>query len=91
MGEHFVGVANNMDTYSLRYPLGVTAGITPFNFPVMIPLWMFPLAITAGNTMILKPTERCPGATMKIMEFLNEIGLPKGVVNVVNGDFDITK
>ena len=69
MGEYFTGVANNIDTYSLRYPLGVTAGITPFNFPAMIPLWMFPLAITCGNTMVIKPTERAPGVTMKICEY----------------------
>lgn len=61
---------------------GVTAGITPFNFPAMIPLWMFPVAITCGNTSIIKPSERDPGATMMLMEMLNEAGCPPGVVNV---------
>lgn len=67
-----------------RFPIlvGVTAGITPFNFPAMIPLWMFPVAITCGNTSIIKPSERDPGATMLLMEMLNEAGCPPGVVNV---------
>lgn len=71
--------------FSLRWHnsiTGVTAGITPFNFPAMIPLWMFPVAITCGNTSIIKPSERDPGATMMLMEMLNEAGCPPGVVNV---------
>lgn len=81
-------VAKDMDTYSHTLPLGVTAGITPFNFPAMIPLWMFPVAITCGNTSIIKPSERDPGATMMLMEMLNEAGCPPGVVNVIHGAHD---
>lgn len=88
MGETVANVARDMDTYSLVVPLGVTAGIAPFNFPAMIPLWMFPVAITCGNTMLLKPSERVPGAAMKIMELLNEAGCPPGVVNVIHGQHD---
>lgn len=82
LGEIATNIAKDMDTYSLTLPLGVTAGITPFNFPAMIPLWMFPVAITCGNTSIIKPSERDPGATMMLMEMLNEAGCPPGVVNV---------
>lgn len=82
MGEYVQNIAKDMDTYSQILPLGVTAGITPFNFPAMIPLWMFPVAITCGNTSIIKPSERDPGATMLLMEMLNEAGCPPGVVNV---------
>lgn len=82
LGEVATNVAKDMDTYSLTLPIGVTAGITPFNFPAMIPLWMFPVAITCGNTSIIKPSERDPGATMLLMEMLNEAGCPPGVVNV---------
>lgn len=71
-----------MDLVSYKLPLGVTAGICPFNFPAMVPLWMFPLALIAGNTMIIKPSEKDPGATILLMELLNEIGCPPGVVNV---------
>lgn len=81
-------VAKDMDTYSYTLPLGVTAGITPFNFPAMIPLWMFPVSISCGNTMIIKPSERDPGATMMLMEMLNEAGCPPGVVNVIHGAHD---
>lgn len=88
MGEHMQNVAKDMDTYSHTLPLGVTAGITPFNFPAMIPLWMFPVAITCGNTSIIKPSERDPGATMMLMEMLNEAGCPPGVVNVIHGAHD---
>lgn len=82
MGETVPNIAKDMDTYSYTLPIGVTAGITPFNFPAMIPLWMFPVAITCGNTSIIKPSERDPGATMMLMEMLNEAGCPPGVVNV---------
>uniref|UniRef100_D3TLG2 Probable methylmalonate-semialdehyde/malonate-semialdehyde dehydrogenase [acylating], mitochondrial n=2 Tax=Glossina morsitans morsitans TaxID=37546 RepID=D3TLG2_GLOMM len=88
MGETVPNVARDMDTYSLSLPLGVTAGIAPFNFPAMIPLWMFPISIGCGNTMIMKPSERVPGATMLLMELLNEAGCPPGVVNVIHGQHD---
>lgn len=88
MGETMQNIAKDMDTYSYTLPLGVTAGITPFNFPAMIPLWMFPTAITVGNTSILKPSERDPGATLLLMEMLNEAGCPPGVVNVIHGAHD---
>lgn len=92
MGETVPNVGKDLDIYSYTLPLGVTAGITPFNFPAMIPLWMFPVAITTGNTMVIKPSERDPGATMMLMEMLNEAGCPPGVVNVrfpKNLDFGI--
>ncbi len=85
MGELVEGVTTDMDTYSILQPLGVCAGITPFNFPAMIPLWMFPLAISCGNTFVLKPSERNPGATMHLMRLCEEAGIPPGVVNVVHG------
>lgn len=88
MGETVANVARDMDTYSLVLPLGVTAGIAPFNFPAMIPLWMFPVAITCGNTMLMKPSERVPGVTMRLMELLNEAGCPPGVVNVIHGQHE---
>ena len=79
-------VAGKVDTYSTRQALGVVAGITPFNFPSMVPLWMFPVAIAAGNTFILKPSERDPAATIRLVELMHEAGLPAGVLNLVNGD-----
>lgn len=84
-GETMANVAKDMDTHSHRIPLGVTAGICPFNFPAMIPLWMFPMAVIAGNSSIIKPSERDPGATMMLMDLLNEAGCPPGVVNVIHG------
>ncbi|CAG8460939.1 14553_t:CDS:10 [Ambispora leptoticha] len=81
-------VSTDMDTFTIRQPLGVTAGICPFNFPAMIPLWMFPLSIAAGNTMIIKPSERDPGAMMLLAELAAEAGIPKGVLNVVHGSVD---
>lgn len=84
-GESLQNVSKDMDIVSYREPLGITAGITPFNFPAMIPLWMFPLAITCGNTFILKPSEKVAGAAVFLMELLKMAGLPKGVVNMVNG------
>jgi malonate-semialdehyde dehydrogenase (acetylating)/methylmalonate-semialdehyde dehydrogenase len=77
-----------MDTYSFRTPLGVVAGIAPFNFPAMIPLWMFPLAVVTGNTMILKPSEQDPGAAMMLVELAKEAGVPDGVVNIIHGQHD---
>lgn len=81
-GESLQSISKDMDLVSYKLPLGITAGICPFNFPAMIPLWMFPLSLIAGNTMIVKPSERDPGATILLMELLNEIGCPPGVVNV---------
>lgn len=86
MGETVENVARGIDTYSYIQPLGVCAGITPFNFPAMIPLWMFPMAIAAGNTFVLKPSEQDPLTPMKLAELFIEAGAPKGVLNVVHGD-----
>ena len=85
-GEHNEGVASGIDSYSFRQPLGVCAGITPFNFPAMVPMWMFPVAIACGNTFVLKPSERDPSAAVRIAELAVEAGLPPGVLNVVHGD-----
>ena len=85
-GEHSKNAGPNIDSWSELQPLGVVAGITPFNFPAMVPMWMFPLAIVCGNCFILKPSERNPSATLYIAQLLHEAGLPKGVLNVVNGD-----
>jgi malonate-semialdehyde dehydrogenase (acetylating)/methylmalonate-semialdehyde dehydrogenase len=88
MGETIENVSRYIDTYSYRQPLGVCAGITPFNFPAMIPLWMFPLAITCGNTFILKPSERDPGASMILAKLAQEAGVPAGVLNIIHGSKD---
>src|SRR5688572_16652161 len=85
-GEFADSVGTGVDSYSLRQPLGVAAGITPFNFPAMVPMWMFPVALVCGNTFILKPSERDPGAGLLLAHWLAEAGLPAGVFNVVNGD-----
>lgn len=85
-GQFSEQVATGVDVYSIRQPLGVVAGITPFNFPAMVPMWIFANAIAAGNTVVLKPSEKDPGAAMYIAELLAEAGLPAGVFNVVNGD-----
>ena len=85
-GEHSKNVAPGIDSWSEFQPLGVVAGITPFNFPAMVPLWMFPMAIVAGNCFVLKPSEKDPTAPMIVAELLHEAGLPAGVFNVVNGD-----
>ena len=85
-GEHSRNVGPGIDSWSEFQPLGVVAGITPFNFPAMVPLWMFPMAIACGNTFVLKPSERDPSSTLFIAQLLEEAGLPKGVMNVVNGD-----
>ena len=85
-GEVTDSVATGVDSHSLRQPLGVVAGITPFNFPVMVPMWMFPVALAAGNCFILKPSERDPSASMIVAELLREAGLPDGVFGVVHGD-----
>ena len=88
-GDLVENVARGIDTYSIRQPLGVTAGICPFNFPAMIPLWMFPMACATGNTMVLKPSERDPGAAMLLAQLAKEAGLPKGVLNLVHGSHDV--
>ena len=85
MGETVENVANNIDTYSYTQPLGVCVGISPFNFPAMIPLWMYPLAIAAGNTFILKPSEQVPLTVMRLIELFVEAGAPKGVLQAVHG------
>jgi malonate-semialdehyde dehydrogenase (acetylating)/methylmalonate-semialdehyde dehydrogenase len=85
-GSYADNVANGVDCYSLYQPLGICAGITPFNFPAMIPLWMFPMAIACGNTFILKPSEKDPSCAIRLVELAHEAGLPNGVVNVVQGD-----
>ncbi len=85
-GEYTDQIGGGIDHWSLRQPLGVVAGITPFNFPVMVPLWMAPLAIACGNTFVLKPAERDPSASLRIAELLKESGLPDGVFNVIQGD-----
>ena len=79
-------IGGGIDNWQMRQPLGVTVGITPFNFPVMVPLWMAPMAIATGNTFILKPSERDPSASLLLAELFNQAGLPKGVFNVVQGD-----
>ena len=88
-GEFTENVGKNVDSWSLRQPLGVCAGITPFNFPAMVPMWMFPMAIACGNTFILKPSEKDPSCSIKLAELFKEAGLPKGVFNVVNGDKEV--
>ena len=85
-GEFSENVGTNVDSWSIRQPLGVVAGITPFNFPAMVPMWMFPIAIACGNTFILKPSEKDPSCSIRLAELLKEAGLPDGVFNVVNGD-----
>lgn len=88
MGETLENLASSLDTYSYRQPLGVVAGICPFNFPAMIPLWMFPVAISTGNTFVLKPSEKDCGAAMILTRLAHEAGVPPGVLNVIHGDHD---
>jgi len=85
-GEFSENVGTQVDTHTIRQPVGVCAGITPFNFPVMVPLWMFPMSIACGNTFILKPSEKVPSAAIRMAELFKEAGLPDGVFNVVHGD-----
>jgi malonate-semialdehyde dehydrogenase (acetylating)/methylmalonate-semialdehyde dehydrogenase len=85
-GEYAPEVGTHIDSYSLREPLGVCVGITPFNFPAMVPLWMFPIALATGNTFILKPSEKTPSTALRLAELATEAGLPPGVLNVLNGD-----
>ncbi len=85
-GEYSRNIGPDIDSWSDRQPLGVVAGITPFNFPAMVPMWMFPVAVACGNTFVLKPSERDPSAPMLIWELFQEAGFPDGVLNVVHGD-----
>lgn len=85
-GEYTEQVGGGIDSWSMRQPLGVVAGITPFNFPAMVPMWMFPIALACGNTFVLKPSERDPSSSILLAEMLKEAGLPDGVFNVVHGD-----
>ena len=85
-GEHSLSVGRGVDSWSQMHPLGVVAGITPFNFPAMVPMWMFPIAIACGNCFILKPSERNPSVALFLAQLLSEAGLPDGVFNVINGD-----
>ena len=85
-GELSTEVSGRVDVSSIRQPLGVVAGITPFNFPAMVPMWMFPLAVACGNTFVLKPSEKDPSAALRVAQLMSEAGLPDGVLNVVHGD-----
>ena len=85
-GEYSDNVSAGIDMYSMRQPLGVVAGITPFNFPAMVPMWMFPIAIACGNTFVLKPSEKDPSLPLRLAELMVEAGAPPGVLNVINGD-----
>ena len=85
-GEFSASVGTGIDAYSTRHPIGVCAGITPFNFPAMVPMWMFPMALACGNVFILKPSEKDPSCSLRLAELMTEAGAPKGVLNVVNGD-----
>ncbi len=88
-GEFSDNVGVGVDAYSFRQPLGVVAGITPFNFPAMVPLWMIPMALVCGNTFVLKPSERDPGASMLLADLIKRAGVPDGVFNVVHGDREV--
>ena len=88
-GEYSNQVGSGIDTFSMKQELGICAGITPFNFPVMIPLWMFPLATACGNAFILKPSERDPSSSIELVRLFEEAGAPSGLVNVVNGDKEV--
>jgi len=85
-GDYSASVAGGVDSFNTRQPVGVCAGITPFNFPAMVPMWMFPVALACGNTFVLKPSERDPSCGLRLAELMFEAGLPKGCLNVVNGD-----
>ncbi|PCK21275.1 methylmalonate-semialdehyde dehydrogenase (CoA acylating) [Bacillus pumilus] len=89
MGKQLPDIATGLESGMYRYPIGVIGGITPFNFPMMVPCWMFPLAIACGNTFVLKPSERTPILAARLAELFEEAGLPKGVLNIVNGAHDV--
>jgi malonate-semialdehyde dehydrogenase (acetylating)/methylmalonate-semialdehyde dehydrogenase len=86
MSSEILEVSAGVDCFTRRHPLGVVAGITPFNFPAMVPMWMFPMAIACGNTFVLKPSEQVPFTPVRLGEWLREAGLPDGVFNVIQGD-----
>lgn len=88
-GEYSANVGRGIDSFSMMQPLGVVAGITPFNFPAMVPMWMFPIALACGNTFVLKPSEKDPSLSIRLAELLKEAGLPDGVFNVVQGDKEV--
>ena len=88
-GEFSENVGTGIDSFSMRQPLGVCAGITPFNFPAMVPMWMWPIAIACGNTFVLKPSEKVPSCSLRVAELLKEAGLPDGVFNIVNGGKEV--
>ena len=88
-GEFSQNVGTNIDSWSIRQPLGICAGITPFNFPAMVPMWMFPIAIACGNSFILKPSEKDPSCSVKLAELFTEAGLPDGVFNIIHGDKEV--
>lgn len=85
LGETLPSITKDMDTYTYRLPLGVCAGIAPFNFPAMIPLWMFPMGMVCGNTYLMKPSERVPGCTMMLAKLLQDAGAPDGTLNIIHG------
>ena len=85
-GEFSANVGTGVDSHAARHPLGVVAGITPFNFPAMVPMWMFPMAIACGNAFVLKPSEKAPSCALRLVELLEEAGAPPGILNVINGD-----
>ena len=88
-GEFSQNVGTNIDSWSIRQPLGICAGITPFNFPAMVPMWMYPIAIACGNSFLLKPSEKNPSCAIKLAELFTQAGLPNGVLNVINGDKNV--
>lgn len=88
LGETLPSISKDMDTYTYRLPLGVCAGIAPFNFPAMIPLWMFPMGMVCGNTYLLKPSERVPTCAMLLAKMLQDAGAPDGTLNIIHGQHD---
>ena len=89
MGDSLEQIASGIDCDTIRQPVGVCAGITPFNFPAMVPMWMYPIAIVCGNTFVLKPSEKVPLTAIRLVELLQEAGLPPGVMNLVHGGVDV--
>ena len=85
-GSHSINVGTNVDSFDIRQPLGISAGITPFNFPAMVPMWMFPISIACGNAFLLKPSEKVPQCSMKLAELFSEAGLPDNILNIIHGD-----
>ncbi len=88
LGETLPSITKDMDTYTYRLPIGVCAGIAPFNFPAMIPLWMFPMGLVCGNTYLMKPSERVPGCTMLLAKLMQDAGAPDGTLNIIHGQHD---